>query len=351
MAGENEGHDGTIGGATESILGLFDRLEDSGESIDAPAEQEESTATDEDYDAEVEDEGEALADDGDEAEDEADDYEADDDDNADEADDEAEDDSAPQTYTVKVDGDEFEVSLDEALAGYQRQKAFTQRTQELAEQRKTIQAESDALRGEREAYQANLGTIQQFLATVTKEPDWDALKTQDPGGYADAVREYQQRQTVLKQIAGEQQRVQQESQEATQKARQEYVVAERDQMLAAIPEWVDEDIQAKEVRRMTSFAGDMGFSPEELGSVVDHRNVVLLRKAMLYDEMVAQGAKVTEKATKKSTKALKPGQQTSPAARKARRNSQKRNTARKRLAKSGRIADATAAFLEMEGAI
>ena len=36
------------------------------------------------------------------------------------------------TYTVKVDGEDVEVSLEEALAGYQRQADYTKKTQELA---------------------------------------------------------------------------------------------------------------------------------------------------------------------------------------------------------------------------
>jgi hypothetical protein len=62
--------------------------------------------------------------------------------------------------TVKVDGEELLVPLDEALQGYQRQAAFTRHSQELAEQRR--QAE-DALRLH-QAMQANPGLTVQILA-------------------------------------------------------------------------------------------------------------------------------------------------------------------------------------------
>lgn len=39
---------------------------------------------------------------------------------------------APTPYTVKVDGDEVEVTLDELLSGYQRQADYTRKTQEVA---------------------------------------------------------------------------------------------------------------------------------------------------------------------------------------------------------------------------
>lgn len=41
-------------------------------------------------------------------------------------------------YTVKVNGEEKEVPLDELLAGYLRQSDYTRKTQELAEQRKAL---------------------------------------------------------------------------------------------------------------------------------------------------------------------------------------------------------------------
>jgi len=80
---------------------------------------------------------------------EAESYEDDEDDAVEveesEEDDDYEDGEAePQetVYTVKVDGEEIEVSLDEALQGYQRQQAFTKRSQEAAEMRKAAEKEA-----------------------------------------------------------------------------------------------------------------------------------------------------------------------------------------------------------------
>ena len=42
-------------------------------------------------------------------------------------------------YKVKVDGEEIEVTQDELLRGYMRQKDYTQKTQQLAEQRRQFQ--------------------------------------------------------------------------------------------------------------------------------------------------------------------------------------------------------------------
>lgn len=42
-------------------------------------------------------------------------------------------------YTVKVDGEEIEVTQDELLRGYMRQRDYTQKTQQLAEQRRQFE--------------------------------------------------------------------------------------------------------------------------------------------------------------------------------------------------------------------
>ena len=62
--------------------------------------------------------------------------------------------------TVKVDGEEISVPLDEALQGYQRQAAFTQHSQQLAEQRREAE---DALRLH-QAMRANPGLTVRVLA-------------------------------------------------------------------------------------------------------------------------------------------------------------------------------------------
>ena len=44
------------------------------------------------------------------------------------------------SYTVKVDGEEFEVDLDELRNGYQRQSDYTKKSQSVAEMRKAYEA-------------------------------------------------------------------------------------------------------------------------------------------------------------------------------------------------------------------
>ena len=58
-------------------------------------------------------------------------------------------------YTIKVDGKDYEVGIDELKSGYQRQADYTRKSQALAEQRKEteqIQSERQQLEQERQMY-------------------------------------------------------------------------------------------------------------------------------------------------------------------------------------------------------
>ena len=70
------------------------------------------------------------------------------------------DDLGGKYVKVKVDGEEISVPLAEALQGYQRQEAFTRRTQEVAEQRREAQRAIQL----QQALQANPGLTMQILA-------------------------------------------------------------------------------------------------------------------------------------------------------------------------------------------
>ena len=51
----------------------------------------------------------------------------------------------PQMYTIKVDGVDTQVTLEELQSGYSRQKDYTRKTQELAQQRKEFESQKSEL--------------------------------------------------------------------------------------------------------------------------------------------------------------------------------------------------------------
>ena len=103
-------------------------------------------------------------------------------------------------YTIKVDGEELEVGIEELKNGYQRQADYTRKSQALAEQRKEteqIQSERQKLEQERQMYANGLQMLQEQQSSKLQEfenVDWTALKTEDPYQYMLKKDEYRDAQ-------------------------------------------------------------------------------------------------------------------------------------------------------------
>lgn len=212
-------------------------------------------------------------------------------------------------YTVKVDGEEIEVSLDEALQGYQRQQAFTKRSQEAAEMRKAAEKEAAEAKQARDYYAQQLDVVaEQIRQTIPQEPDWQALKEQVTGEEYFAIRaEYDARQQSLAKVEQERQALSQQQTAEQQKMLEEHLRAQRSDMLDRIPNWKDDDVRNKERLEVVEYARNIGFSEQEVAQATDARAVELLYKAMQWDNL--QRKKPTaKKRTRQAPKMAKAGQ-------------------------------------------
>lgn len=70
----------------------------------------------------------------------------------------------PEQYTVKVDGEELQVSRDELVNGYQRQAHFTQESQKLAAERQELQAAQTVFERLREDPVETIRQLQEHFA-------------------------------------------------------------------------------------------------------------------------------------------------------------------------------------------
>lgn len=328
-----EAPDTSVKNAANAFADILAPVEDNQEEGEALQAETEETSE------EVVDEAEAVeeTEETDEAETETDE---DPDDEADPEDDEEVDDEAePEqpTYTIKVNGEEVEVSLEELQKGYSRTQDYTRKTQQLAEQRKQAEAEYEAIREERAQYSQLLDAMrQQTEAAAPAQVDWETLRKQDPIEFAARWAEHQQQQQRLQAIRDEQARMAEIQQQEQAKQIEAVVSQEREILQEVIPEWRDPEVAKREKAELVQFGRDLGFQPDELANITDHRAVVALRKAYLYDKLVSTKAKAKPKRSASPT--LKPG----PAKSASKKSELKQ--AKQRLAKSGQVRDAAAAF-------
>ena len=217
----------------------------------------------------------------------------------------------PQLYTVKIDGEDVEVTLDELRNGYSRTSVFTKRQQELAEQRKSLEAEMSQATQIRDAYAQQLEVLKnQIQQTTQAEPDWRALAEQ---GYNEkelflAKAEYDKNQQELVRIQQEQQRIAQEQNIENEKKVREHLNAQRQEMLERLPQWKDDDKRNNERVEVIKYAQQrIGFSEEEITNVTDARAIEVIYKAWQWDKLQEKTPNV-KKRTRKAPKMAKAGQ-------------------------------------------
>jgi len=249
-------------------------------------------------------------------------------------------------YTIKVDGEELEVDIDELKNGYQRQADYTRKSQALAEQRKEteqIQSERMQLEQERQMYANGLQMLQEQQSAKLQDfekTDWNTLKDEDPYQYMLKKDEYRDAQEQVNNVTQQQTLIQQEQQQAAQKARAHFVQQEYSRLVNALPEWNDSSSTIK--RDVQEYAKSVGFLPEEINQLADHRSVLIIKKAMEFDKLTTKVAP-KKKAVKKVPKVQKAGRGNS--------NEDAANDVAKkkraRLRKSGKQDDAASLFYDM----
>jgi hypothetical protein len=254
------------------------------------------------------------------------------------------DDEEPQTatqnaYTVKVDGEEYEVTLDELQNGYQRQSDYTRKSQSLAEQRKTYEANLQAVQSERQQYSQaleHLSSTQNSELQRFEQVDWKDLKDSDPMEYMEKRLEYQEAKDNISQLNNERVRVQRQTQSEMTQALQKKVESEAVMLSSALPEYADPSSNLKD--KVRNYALSLGFPEQEINSITDHRVVLVLHKAMLQDSN-SKGLKKV----KSAPKIVKSGTTQS----KTQRVKKSVQAKRERLSKTGHAKDAANVFLDL----
>lgn len=305
-----------------------------GSDLDDATSAWESELSSENGDEPLEEQAEASTDESEELELDSEDVQ-----DEEEDDEEEEVESNVQSFKVRSDGVDLDVTLDELISGYSRQSSFTKKSQSLAEDRKSFEseiAEARQLRSQAIEVLESAKTVQPQQAPKTPEY-WQDLKDSDPMQFMlerDDMREAQmQGQMREQQISQLKSQEDQEHQANLEK----YISSQRDQLSTLIPEWSDEKIASSERKAIVEYGKGVGFTDKELGEAYDSRAVATMRKAMLYDKLTQ----------KRGT--LKPSHRTSMKAGSQSINpsSTSSKKASARLQKSGSVEDAQSVFYNM----
>lgn len=259
-------------------------------------------------------------------------------------------------YTVKVDGEEQEVTLDELVRGYQRNADYTRKTMKVAEERRELgrlreeaERERAAAEAERRQYatelEAAIPALREQLLQRFGGIDWARLAAEDPVRFAEMSPAFEALSGQLQQAEAMRHRLRQQQRQQERELQQQRLRHRNEQWRALtkhLPELADPATARREVQAMTNYLVNAGYSRSELDRLVDHRDYILARKAMLYDRMLESKGKV-EAQVRALPKVQRPGAAPSRDDRGRERRSQLMN----RLRRTGSTEDAARAIEEL----
>ena len=221
-------------------------------------------------------------------------------------------DEVPAILKLKVNGEDVEKPLDEVVALAQQGLDYTQKTQQVAEQRKELEAYAESIKAQEQAFQEQMQLNNVLIEDVAKitsldqqlnqyaNVNWQQLSDND---FVEAQKLFfsynqlqQERSQLVSQFeAKKQQVVQKQSQLMAEK------IAKGKEVLAKeIPNWSPETNQA-----LLSTGKDYGFSDAELNAIVDPRHVKVLHDAMQWRKL--QQNSVVKKKVSNAKPVVKPG--------------------------------------------
>ena len=241
--------------------------------------------------------------------------------------DEGDDDEGPDRYTVKIDGEEVEITLEEALAGYQRDSDYRKKTMTLAEERKAAEAKGAEI-------DATLSELKSFIKREEDNTDWEALRRDDPA-------EYLNRKEALDAAKKSHEDATAKRQTELQAKQQEFATNEINKLVEAMgPTWDNEQRNA-DVTLASEYMKKRGFTDEEIGGIIDHRAWLMIIDAAKGSQFNETKQKV-KKEVRKAPKSVKPGQKV-PA------SERKRQKAREGLSSANKATsiDALAEYLKL----
>ena len=255
------------------------------------------------------------------------------------------DDELADDLKVQLDDGSL-VTIAELKKGHLRQADYTKKTQALAAERRTVE-KTAAVTKERgsqvDQHAEYLSNV--LLALLPPAPDralGDPRSPRyDPAKLQTLEAQHRQWTSHLNQIAQQRQRSAEQRQAETGAERSKRLEGEMGRLTEKLPHLKDEKRLRAFVEDTQNYGAQYGFSPAEIaGAGIDHRQLVVLEKAIRWDRLEAQKGKVATRIEGRPPVKTS-GKRLSSEARRAREAS----GAMERLKTSGRLDDAVRALL------
>ena len=224
----------------------------------------------------------------------------------------SEEDEVPAILKLKVNGEDVEKPLDEVVALAQQGLDYTQKTQQVAEQRKELEAYAESIKAQEQAFQEQMQLNNVLIEDVAKitaldqqlnqyaNVNWQELSDSD---FVEAQKHfftYNQLQQQRSQLVSQFEAKKQEVVSKQTQLMAEKIAKGKEVLAKEIPNWSPETNQA-----LLSTGKDYGFSDAELNAIVDPRHVKVLHDAMQWRKL--QQNSTVKKKVSSAKPVVKPG--------------------------------------------
>ena len=248
-------------------------------------------------------------------------------------------------YTVKVHGQDEKVNLAELQNGYSRQRDYSIKQNQLADERRSLEAERnktqteiEAVKQERDKYATQ---VKSFLKQDKEENiDWDKAYNEDPIEYVRMRAESDRKKEIRQQAETELKSIETKQQAETEEKYTQYVTSQSSMLEEKVPEYADPVKGDKLKSGVKNYLNSIGFSDQELSMLTDHRTVMVAIEGMKYNQL--KKAKLDGKKVNKIPKVTRGGVPTS----KQDVSAEQKASSFKR-AKSGKSGDMLDAFMNV----
>ena len=245
----------------------------------------------------------------------------------------------PELHRVKVQGQELEVTLDELKAGYSRDSDYRQKTHSLGLEKRDLENQKSSLR---QSYDTRLTELNELIATADatvrqRQGSEDLQKLYEEDPTAAAKLDYQ-----LRQETRQLEEVKSKAREAQTNQYNEFLATQRELAATKIPEFADPNKADSFKINMRNSLREYGFNDDEIGSLADHRFLMVAKDAMSYQNLKDRKP-IVQKKVANAPRVVKAGVAKSG-------TSSGREAIRQKivkLAKTGHLKDASNAILDM----
>lgn len=245
----------------------------------------------------------------------------------------------PQLITVKSDGKEKQVTLDELKQGYAGQDYIQRRMQEVAQLEKQYKTQNQQLAQQQQQFLQLRQQAQQIGMQPPEAPSKE-LFDRDPIGYMEAKMQYDEAAAQYNQHVQQLQQLQQQQSMQAQQQRQSFLQEQAQILQQHIPEIADPEKGDKIKADLVQTGVHYGFTEQEIQNVADARYVRALNDAMKWRRLQNKKLAATKGEPQKPVVKAGAKRRAGDGEAAARKKQQQK------LRKSGRIEDALGLMLK-----